>query len=188
MRIVAGSLKGRKFKFAVPNGVRPTQDSVRETIFNILDNHFDFQNSIVADICAGTGAFGFEALSRGAEKVYFIEKNRNAVSFIRNTTLDFHLSEDVFKLINHDALKILKRMNDFEPGIKFDLAFIDPPYELKLGNSIVNLLLSENLISDDGIIIVESDSFDTIFLPESCNLLTERSFGETKVSFLQKKI
>ncbi len=188
MRIVAGNLKGRRFKYAVPAGVRPTQDSVRETIFNILDNHFDIENTVVADICAGTGAFGFEALSRGAEKVYFIDKNRNVASFINNTAMDFHLSEELFKLINHDALKILKRMNDFEPGIKFDLAFIDPPYKLKLGNSIVNLLLSENLINDNGIIIVESDSFESIILPENCNLLTERSFGETKVSFLQKKI
>jgi len=187
MRIVSGNLKGRKFKSALPDGIRPTQDAVRETIFNILGNFTDIEGKVIADICAGTGALGFEALSRGAKAVYFIEKNRKIAEFIERAAADFNLPEDSFSIIQHDALKVLKKMNDFIPGIKFDLAFIDPPYKLRLGNGIAGLLDSENLMNSDGIVVLESDSFENMIVPAGFEILTERKFGETKITLSRKK-
>ena len=74
MRIVSGKYGGRRLSLKLPEGIRPTSDNTRESIFNILNNYIDWDGLTVLDICAGTGALGFEALSRGAEYTVFIEK------------------------------------------------------------------------------------------------------------------
>ncbi|MFH0959677.1 MAG: 16S rRNA (guanine(966)-N(2))-methyltransferase RsmD, partial [Pseudomonadota bacterium] len=123
MRIVAGSLKGRRLKLASCSEVRPTSERVRESIFSVIGNYVIGTEAI--DLFAGTGALGIEALSRGAKSVTFVEKDRaltkNLYSFCSSCGL---LSQTA--ILNMDvveAIKLLKRRDS-----KFDMILLDPPY------------------------------------------------------------
>ena len=87
MRIVGGEHKGRQLQGKLPSGIRPTLDAVRESIYNILNNYFDWEATTMADICSGSGAMGLEALSRGAKKVYFVDKSKQACNHIKKCSL-----------------------------------------------------------------------------------------------------
>jgi 16S rRNA (guanine966-N2)-methyltransferase len=122
MRIIAGSLKGRRLTGPTGPGVRPTSDSLRETLFNILGA--SVADAAVLDAFAGTGAVGLEALSRGAARVTFLEHNRRTVALLR---------ENVARCGVENACVIVERDLSFVRtwSRQFDLIFLDPPYDLE---------------------------------------------------------
>jgi 16S rRNA (guanine966-N2)-methyltransferase len=124
MRIISGKFGGRRINAKIPAGVRPTLDSARETIFNILNNLIDFEDIRVLDLFAGSGMLGFEALSRGARECYSIEKSRKTFAFIKKSAEELEIDKGSFHLINADATKFLNKLK--EEQIKFDLIFMDP--------------------------------------------------------------
>lgn len=184
MRIVAGKYKGRPFPGKLPPGIRPTTDRTREAIFNILMNYVEFDSSIVADVCAGSGALGFEALSRGAERCAFIEKSRKTAGFIHSMAKILKVPSDNYKVHVGDAIKILNK--DTLSEKKYDLIFIDPPYILNLNPGIIEALSLNKLIEEEGIIVSESSSANSYPLPEGFEIINERIFGSTKVVFYLK--
>jgi len=142
-------LKGRKFPFKDVDGLRPTSGKARETLFNWLQ--FEISGKTILDPFSGTGALGIEALSRGASKVYFIEKNSKAFKILKSS-LNL-LNPNQYNLINQDSIKYLEKA-DLLP---FDIIFLDPPFNKELLPSILLLLSRKKLISTKSKIYIESE-------------------------------
>lgn len=129
--------------------VRPTSDRLRETLFNVVAGLV--HDSRVLDICAGSGAVGIEALSRGAREATFIERSRPAVAVIEANLKSLALTSAT--IINRDAPASLKRLDN--EGRQFDIVFFDPPYASEIYADVMKYLGSGNLVAADGIVIVE---------------------------------
>src|SRR5205814_5895329 len=121
MRIISGKFKSRRLKGKPPPGVRPTSDKLRETLFNVLGTRVE--GAIFLDGCAGAGAIGIEALSRGAGFVFFIEQSRKACQIIRENLKALEIREG-FKNMETDLIKALSGLD-----MRFDIAFVDLPYD-----------------------------------------------------------
>src|SRR2546425_12467948 len=118
MRIISGKFKSRRLKATPPPGIRPTSDKLRETLFNILSGRID--GAAFLDGCAGVGAVGIEAISRGASFVYFVDQSRRSCQMIRENVKSLEIEEG-FKVMEMDLLRALSAVNT-----AFDIAFIDP--------------------------------------------------------------
>ena len=121
MRIISGKFKSRRLKGTPPEGIRPTSDKLKETVFNILGP--TVEGATFLDGCAGMGAIGIEAISRGAAFVYFVEQSRKACQIIRENLKSLEI-EDGFKILEMDLIKGLNLIE-----IPCDIAFVDPPYD-----------------------------------------------------------
>jgi 16S rRNA (guanine966-N2)-methyltransferase len=184
MKILAGKFKGKVIKRKVPNGVRPTQDSVKESVFNTLINMVDFEDAVVADVCAGTGALGFEALSRGAKKTYFIEKSKTTVDFLQSTARELRCLPDEYEILFADAIYGLKSLITERNDVQFDIIFTDPPYESTIPNEILALAAKSNLLAEDGIIVVEISTGESLIVPDELEIFKEKIYGGTKIVYL----
>jgi len=184
MRIVSGEFKGRQPKGTIPAFIRPSMDSTRETIFNILTNYLDFTDINVMDLCCGTGIFGIETLSRGASHAFMVDKNFKALQFAEQFIKSLEIEKAKYSLIQNDVLKVIQHISDFTSK-KFDLIFFDPPYKSKISNSIISLLSKSDLIIENGIIVAEHSDKEQLIIPEKWKKIKERKFGETIVDFIQ---
>ncbi|MGZ5649238.1 MAG: 16S rRNA (guanine(966)-N(2))-methyltransferase RsmD [Usitatibacter sp.] len=131
VRIIAGKWRSRILKFPATAQLRPTPDRVRETLFNWLGQRLD--GLACLDLFAGSGALGFEALSRGASRVVMVERDRGAAAALRESALE--LKAEALEIVEGDALAYLERR-----GEKFDVAFVDPPYASVLATEAIGKL------------------------------------------------
>ena len=145
MRVISGSVRGRRLKAPENYDIRPTTDNVKESLFNIIQ--FDIEGRRVLDLFAGTGQLGIECLSRGADSVVFIDQSREAVKIIRENLKACGLSAPV---LQQEALSYLRGCGSF------DLIFVDPPYDSGLYEPVLNVINSVDILSDGGIILCES--------------------------------
>ncbi len=148
MRVISGKFRGRKLQPPVKLPVRPTTDFAKEGLFNILNNLVDFNSLKVLDLFSGTGSIAFEFLSRGAIEVTAIDANPRCIDFIKKTAETF--GADNLKPVKSNAFVFLKHMTG-----SYDLIFADPPYELDGIESIPDLVLNSDLLSADGLFILE---------------------------------
>ena len=161
VRIIGGQWGSRKILFPNVQGLRPSTDRVRETLFNWLQ--FDLPNSHCLDVCAGSGVLGFEALSRQAASVDFVEKEAAAVAMIeRNANNLLDVSSDAISIHHRHILDFL---NDRNFTHTFDIVFVDPPFALNLHAQIFNALLSAQCLSENTLIYCEMPSSESIQLP-----------------------
>ena len=155
VRIIGGRWRGRKLPVGAGDGLRPTPDRVRETLFNWLGPRC--RGAAVLDCFAGSGVLGFEALSRGAASLVAIESARPALDNLRRAAT--RLGAAGVEIVVGDALEYLRR-----PGSAFDLVFVDPPYRAPgLRGAAIERLLAGDRLADDGLIFVEwprGESFD----------------------------
>ena len=169
MRVVAGQLKGRRLQAPKGRRTRPTADRVREAVFSMLG---DVSGARVLDLFAGSGALGIEALSRGAAKVVFVERDPRAAAIIHRNLDALGLDQPVRR---QDALRFLAR-----PEETFDLVFADPPYDSasRLAGPLSDALPA--VLSKGARIVTESDKRDPLelLLP----LLVERVYGDTRIA------
>ncbi|MDR0926730.1 MAG: 16S rRNA (guanine(966)-N(2))-methyltransferase RsmD [Ignavibacteria bacterium] len=190
MRIISGKYKGRNFSAKLPTGIRPTQDAMRETIFNVLNNYIDIDGSVVADVCAGAGMLGLEALSRGAKYAYFVDKSGKAVEYIRNSIEMVSQALETYKILNLDALQYIGHQalvtQSGAENTPIDLLFLDPPYKTDIVNASLELLTTAGILANDGIIVAETAVHTVIELYGFFETITTRQFGAAKVSFLRK--
>lgn len=153
MRIVGGKYRHRLIDF--PDDMahtRPTKDRIREAIFSALG---DISNTVALDLYAGSGAMGLEALSRGAKKCVFVDVSPLAVKVIKNNISNLKINEEEYQLIKDkdiNALESFKNSNQ-----RFDLVFLDPPYEQGDYQGIVNILLNNDLLSNHAMIVIEAN-------------------------------
>jgi 16S rRNA (guanine966-N2)-methyltransferase len=162
MRIISGKFKSRRLKGTPPAGIRPTSDKLRETLFNILGSRVE--GAAFLDGCAGVGAIGIEAISRGAALVYFVEQSRKACQMIRENLTSLEIG-DGFKILEMD---LIRSLNVLEAS--FDIAFIDPPYERDdLYEAALERFGSTSRLAAGGILIMEHSKRND--LPESAGAL-----------------
>lgn len=182
MRIIAGKFKGRKLQRPPESITRPTTDRVRESIFNILSHldGFDFVDSCVLDLFAGSGAMGLEALSRGAVDAFFVDKSSVARQIIMQNI--HHLKvEESGHVVAYDALNLPVAEKPV------DLVFIDPPYSQDLELKVLGQITSKNWTRQGTIIVLETSKRTALELPkEDFSLLTSRHFSNTTILILRR--
>jgi len=178
MRIISGKFRGRKLvKSDHLKSLRPTTDKNREALFNILSfNKFSFElrDANILDLCCGSGAIGFEAFSRGAKSVTFIDNNREHLELVKKNSAILNLGNEA-EIICADAKNLSLNQKIF------DLIFIDPPYSQDCA-PIVQNLLDKNWIAEKTLVIVETK--ESSAMPIS--VLEIRNYGATKFIFLKK--
>lgn len=148
MRVIAGTAGSIPLKTIEGNQTRPTQDRIKETLFNMIGH--DIPDSVFLDMFAGSGGIGIEALSRGAKKAYFIDKNPKCIEVIKDNLNKTKLNLSAI-VEQGDYLSVLPFIND-----KFDYIFIDPPYDKDIEKNVLEYLSKSSLITEDSVIIVES--------------------------------
>jgi 16S rRNA (guanine(966)-N(2))-methyltransferase RsmD len=150
MRIIAGHRKGRKLATKYDATTRPTTDRVRENVFNVLFGLVEIQGARVLDLFAGCGAYGLECYSRGAKEVIFNDVDKKAVEVIKKNCKSVGCESLVLNLDFKNALEKLG-------GKQFDIIFLDPPYESDFAVKSVEIIMKQNMLSDTGIIVIESE-------------------------------
>ena len=153
MRIVGGKYRHRLIIY--PDDMehtRPTKDRIREAIFSALG---DISNANALDLYAGSGAMGLEALSRGAKKCAFVDVSPIAIKTIKGNLDNLKITSEEYILIKDKDINALERFKTLNQ--KFDLVFLDPPYEHGQYQQIVDLLISKDLLSEHAVIVVEAN-------------------------------
>lgn len=150
MRIISGIHKGRIVKFPKSDLVRPTTDKVKESLFNYLCNFLDFDGISICDVYAGSGSLGLEAISRGAGRADFVEKDFK-VSNILKENIDSLGEKDKCRILRMEAVKFSKLVSHE----KYDLILADPPFFKNDIHAVVKNLVSNGFLNDEGMIIVE---------------------------------
>lgn len=175
MRVIAGTLGGRRLKAPAGRTTRPTSDRVREGLFSMLG---DLHGSVVLDLFAGTGALGIEALSRGARRAVFVERDRAAVRALRENLSALGLAQAHAEVRVADALPALRAAR--EAGETYDLVLVDPPYRQarRLGGELSALL--EPLLAPGARVVLESDRRSPGAL--SLQVTHERRYGDTTIT------
>ena len=179
VRIIGGQHKRRTVSFIDADGLRPTPDRLRETIFNWL--LMDIHDARVLDSCAGSGVLGFEALSRGAAHCTFIEANRLQAEQLNQSAEQLRLEPNSYKIIYGAAEQVLEQ----NAGINtpFNIIFIDPPYAQDLWQPILTALISRALINADTLIYLEADKELTQPLAELAVLLQDTLSAQGLTTF-----
>ncbi len=180
MRIIAGEYRGRVLPARLPEGVRPTLDAARESLFNILHHLVEWDGLEVCDLFAGSGALGIEALSRGAGTVCFVEKNRKVLRCIQQNLEALRISDECVDLELSDAREFVQSTTQC-----FDIIFIDPPYAMHALNGILQIILDRNLVSDEGIIVAEHGPAEHVLHDPRLEVLNTKHFGESTIEILQ---
>ena len=179
MRIITGTLKGRRI--SVPPGattVRPTSDRIKESIFSVIDVRKHISGSRVLDLFAGSGNLGFEAVSRGAEHVIYVESSREAVDHIDATANMFGVADKM-----HGICTTVEQYLHETPQ-PFDLVFSDPPYDYEGLESMPDTILENGWLKDDGWLILEHDKSHRF--GEHPNCVFSKPYGRTIVTIFAR--
>lgn len=184
MQVIAGKARRLLLKTIPGLDTRPTQDRIKETLFNILQP--DVPGSRFLDLFAGTGAIGIEALSRGAQRAVFVDNSHKAVSCMKENLAHTHLENEAL-VMESDALAAIRRLA--LQGAKFDLIFLDPPYDAGLEMPVLKALDKTNLLAVNGLVIVEARREKTLDgLEETGFVITrEKEYKNNKHIFLKRK-
>ncbi|MCG8582421.1 MAG: RsmD family RNA methyltransferase [Bacteroidales bacterium] len=179
MRIISGSLKGRRFSPPKSFSARPTTDIARESLFNVLNNRIDFEELSVLDLFGGTGSISYEFASRGCEEITTVELNFKHFSFIKSMVKEFDLDQ-VINVIKADVFKFLKKCS-----FKYDLVFADPPFDLKEFETIPDRFFQNSLLKDEGVFILEHS--DKMNFEDHPNFSEVKKYGKVHFSFFTDK-
>lgn len=174
LRIIGGQWRGRKLSFPDVEGLRPTGDRIRETLFNWLAP--DIRGARCLDIFAGSGALGLEALSRGASHSLMLERDPQAARQLQANLELLQASNG--QLVQADALTLLRAGHSTEP---FDIVFIDPPFQLDLWQAVIDALESGQWLADEAIIYLEAGRESAYQAPAHWLLYRDKQAG--KVSY-----
>ncbi len=180
MRVISGEFGGRALKTTAGPGYRPATDRVREALFSMLETRgVIWETSRVLDVFAGSGSLGIEALSRGADLVWFLEKNRKACRVIADNLNVFKVDKKRYSIQARDVFVFLKS----SPREAFDVAFVDPPYGKDMLAPILELLLNRAWLAPSGFLAAEVEA-GLKFDPEDfddVSLLVDRTYGQTRM-------
>ena len=171
IRIIGGKWKGKKIHFELNDNLRPTPDRAKETLFNWLGQ--DLNEIYCLDLFSGTGALGLEALSRGAKRVTFVEKNKKYLQKIKKVYFETSEKEDC-EFYCEECLDWVKNNNS---QTKYDLIFVDPPFNKNLIEDLINSILEKGLLSKYGRIYFEFEKKLDLKIPKSLSLKKKKSLG-----------
>ncbi len=182
MRIVAGRFRGAALATPKGQGIRPTSDRVRESLFNILAHGvgLDIEGARVLDLFAGTGALGLEAISRGAACALFVEESAEARGLIRRNCEALGVMA-LTRIYRRDATKL----GDAGGLAPFGLVFADPPYGQALGEAALAAAFAGGWLTRDAVAVMEEAAGAEFTLPEGFALMDQRTYGGTAIYFLR---
>lgn len=179
MRVISGLARGKKLLCADGISIRPTLDRVKESIFNMIA--FDVPDSACLDLFCGSGALGIEALSRGAKRAVFVDLSDKSVDITKKNLELTHLGGNA-KVCKNDALEYLKNTND-----KFDIIFLDPPYESSIYEDVILTILERKILTPDGIVVLEADTVTTPpFSTGSFEIVRSKKYGRVKILIMKE--
>ena len=177
MRVISGKARGLKLNTPKNEDVRPTTDRVKESLFNII-NPYVMDNNVL-DLFAGTGSLGIECLSRGAHKCVFVDKSKESMAIVKSNIKKARVENATLNIDFKSAVTSLGRQ-----GEKFTIIFMDPPYYKNMFIDALSSVDENNLLEEDGIIVVEHDTKDSF--PENVGRLyksREKKYGNTTLTF-----
>ena len=190
MRIISGKFRGKKLIKFNKQGIKPTTDKTRESIFNIVISYLQinekkkdlpFEDFNVLDIFAGTGALGFEAISRGAENVTFIEKSRDNLRVLYKNADHLKVNEKI-KIIKRSIRKV-KKIDG-----QFDLIFMDPPYQMDLIiKKTLKRILDFKIIKKETVIVIEYAKKKKIDIPKNFEIIKKKDYGNSGLTLIKLK-
>jgi len=182
MQIITGKYRARKLVSPAGEETRPTLARIKESIFSILP--LSHEGYVTLDLFAGSGASGLESLSRGAKSVYLVDQSGSAIKAIETNSRNMKEDIHVMRTDCFSALNEFVRL-----GVKFDLIFLDPPYESGLLENAIQDILKYNLLTKDGLMIVETDSETELQKVQNSGLRIKdiRKYGRVILLFLVQK-
>ena len=180
IRIISGRWRGRKLPVIDAQGLRPTTDRNKETLFNWLMPYV--QNARCLDAFAGSGSLGFEALSRHAQSVTFIEFNKQAANNLHSNSKVLKILSEQAIIICGDAEKVMSSLTQ-----KFDLVFLDPPFHKGLLSKAINRIDQQSLLSEQAVIYIESEGQADYEVPVDWLLLKEKQSTQMLMRLYQKQ-
>lgn len=178
MRIITGKLKGRRFNIPKGLDVRPTTDRTKESIFNKILAYKYIENSVILDLFGGSGNLGFEAISRGAKSVTFVEIDPGNVNLIEKTAKEFEIDDQIRTVVS-DVRRYLTGM-----PVPYDFIFCDPPYNYEWMEEMITQILENNWLKEDGWFILEHDKYHNYDDHPHC--FFSKAYGRTTVSIFEK--
>jgi 16S rRNA (guanine966-N2)-methyltransferase len=183
MRIISGTLKGKRILEPIDFNTRPLKDLTKESIFNILIHsnklNIIFENSDVLDLFSGVGSFGLECLSRKANHVTFVENYNDVLPILKKNILNMGCLDSSI-VIEKDIIGNLNYQNFNK---KFDIIFLDPPYKEKRLLAILSDIIESDILNKNGIIIIHRHKKEEDEFPEKFNIIEEKKYGISKVIF-----
>ncbi len=179
MRVISGKYKGRKIEGYNLNGTRPTMDRVKESLFGMIQ--LNIKNSTCLDLFAGSGALGIEALSNGAKACYFVDTNKEVMTILEKNITNMEIKDEYY-LLKSDFQAALQKSS--EQKIKYDIIFLDPPYQQNMINVCLKLIHTYDLLNTDGIIVCEYE--EELIKNPNYEVTKERSYGSKNIKILKR--
>jgi 16S rRNA (guanine966-N2)-methyltransferase len=183
MRVIGGKFKGKKLLEPQDKATRPLKDLTKESVFNIINHSKKFSINIkkahVLDLFSGVGSFGIECLSHDASHVTFVEKYEGVLPILKKNLNNLN-SEINYEVIESDIL------NNFEFNslkLRYDIVFLDPPYKEKALENILNKIIENRILKDNGIIIIHRHKKEIDKFPKNFQLIDEKKYGISKIIF-----
>ncbi len=174
MRIISGKLGGRVLQAPDNLPVRPTTDFAKTGLFNIIESRFKNSTSSCLDLCAGTGSISFEMASRGYKSITAIDLHPGCIKFIKETCTKLGISN--LHTLRTDAILFLEKTIE-----KFDLIFVDPPFDLDIRSRIHQIIIERKILQENGILILEHNSAENYEQLEGFDF--SRKYGNVTFSF-----
>ncbi len=175
MRIISGKHKGRRFSAPKKLPVRPTTDMAKESLFNIINNLYYFENISMMDLFAGTGNISFEFASRGTKEIYAVDTYFGCIKFINQISEELNFNITAYK---SDVFKFLEKTQ-----LQTDIIFADPPYDFSDENffKIINYVFEKKLITEEGVLIIEHSKHTSLSKHDHFDY--EKRYGGSVFSF-----
>ena len=177
MRIISGKFKGRRLSPPKNLPVRPTTDMSKEALFNVLNNHYNFEGLKVLDLFAGTGNISFEFASRGSDNISCVDADLGCIKYIKQVATEFDFNIAALK---SDVFKFLEKNNN-----SYDIIFADPPYALdqKTFDKIVLLIFEKKLLRETGMLVIEHSKYTK--MDDLIHFSFKKTYGGSIFSFFQ---
>ncbi len=175
MRVIAGKYRGKPLKSPLSSNIRPTGDKVKQALFTKLQ--FFVPDKVVVDLFCGSGALGIEAISHGAKKVFFVDKDKRSVAL---TKQNLNGMCEEYKVYNCDYSVALSKLSE-----KVDLFLIDPPYASGVYDNVLSLIEQHDLLSDDGIIVCEHPN--ELEVTSNFVEFDKKRYGTVTLTYLKKR-
>ena len=184
MRVISGSLKGKRILEPKDNKTRPLKDLAKESIFNIIEHSSKFDarliDSNILDLFSGVGSFGIECLSRGSKKVVFIENYPGVLQILKKNLTSLKITKN-YQILESDVYSdnVLSSLNS-----KFDIIFLDPPFREKELNKLLLKLKNFKVLNENGIIIIHRHKDEKDNFSENFKIVEEKKYGISKIFFV----
>lgn len=177
MKVISGTLKGRNIEGYTMEGTRPTMDRVKESMFAMIQDYI--KESIVLDLFAGSGGLGIEAISNGANTCYFVDHNNEVIKTLNRNITNLNI-KDKSHVILSDWKKFLNE--SVSKNMKFDLIFVDPPYDYDVYEKILDKVSTLDLLNKNGLIILEHANLKLKDKYNNLTLYKQKKYGNKSVN------